>query len=311
MSTKWPIETDVAVETDPITFEVDMAGDPESKKLALLLHGFPESKFSWRYQMPLLADQGYRVWAPNQRGYGHTTRPKGVQNYTIDHLVSDAGKLMAASGCEEVLLVGHDWGGAVAWAFALNPPRPIDRLVIMNLPHPTIFGRSLRTRKQFMRSWYTMFFQIPGLPEKLLSLRDAEPIGRAFTEMAIDKSRFPTEVTDVYRRNALLPGALTGMVNWYRGARKTPPEWREVFQNPPVLETPTLMIWGEEDTALGIETTYGTEKLVRDFTLRYLPQVSHWVQQEAPEVVNRMLEAWLSGQPVPQAETEAEKRTAP
>ena len=99
------------------------------------------------------------------------------------------------------------------------------------------------------------------------------------------------------------------MVNWYRGARKTPPEWREVFQNPPVLETPTLMIWGEEDTALGIETTYGTEKLVRDFTLRYLPQVSHWVQQEAPEVVNRMLEAWLSGQPVPEAE--AEKRIAP
>ena len=299
--TNWAIEPDVRIETDPITFEVDMAGDPASKKLALLLHGFPESKFSWRHQMSVFADQGYRVWAPNQRGYGHTTRPLGVANYTLDHLVSDVDKLIEASGCEEVTLVGHDWGGAVAWAFALRPPRPLARLIIMNLPHPTIFQKKVRTAKQFLRSWYTIFFQIPGLPEKFLSMREAEPIGKAFSEMAIDKSRFPQEVTDVYRKNALIPGALTGMINWYRGARKMPQVWRETFANPPLLETPTLMIWGEEDTALGIETTYGTEELVRDFTLRYLPNVSHWVQQEAPEEVNQMLEAWLSGQPVLQA----------
>lgn len=301
MPERWPIETSVPVETDPIRFEVDMTGDPTSKKLALLLHGFPESKFSWRHQMGVFADHGFRVWAPNQRGYGHTTRPSGIDAYNMDHLVADVAKLIDASGCDEVTLVGHDWGGAVAWAFALNPPRPLDRLVIMNLPHPTLFQRKLRTAKQFMRSWYTMFFQIPGLPEAFLGRNQAHAIGEAFRGMAIDKSRFPTEVTDVYRENALIPGALTSMVHWYRAARKMPAHWRVLFNDPPILQTPTLMIWGEADSALGIETTYGTEELVANLTLRYLPGVSHWVQQEAPEEVNRIVTAWLSGASVPES----------
>ena len=294
MPERWPIETSVPVETDPIRFEVDMTGDPTSKKLALLLHGFPESKFSWRHQMGVFADHGFRVWAPNQRGYGHTTRPSGIDAYNMDHLVADVAKLIDASGCDEVTLVGHDWGGAVAWAFALNPPRPLDRLVIMNLPHPTLFQRKLRTAKQFMRSWYTMFFQIPGLPEAFLGRNQAHAIGEAFRGMAVDKSRFPEEVLDVYRRHALEPGALTAMLNWYRAMRSSRLD-KEEF---PILDTRTLMIWGTQDTALGLETTWRTEELVRDFTIRYLP-VSHWVQQEAPEAVNEILEAWLCGRPVP------------
>jgi pimeloyl-ACP methyl ester carboxylesterase len=119
--------------------------------------------------------------------------------------------------------------------------------------------------------------------------------------MAIDKSRFPPEITDVYRRHATEPGALTAMVNWYRGLRYMPSAWRELVDDPPVLDVPTLMVWGEHDTALGVELTLGTDTLVADLTVRYLPEVSHWVQQEAPERVNAILEAWLTGAEVPEA----------
>lgn len=289
------------VDTGEITFEVETAGEAESDRLALLLHGFPELSYSWRHQMPLLARRGYRVWAPNQRGYGRTTRPEGIAAYRLDALVDDVARLIDASGCKSVMLLAHDWGAAVAWAFALSPPRPLDRLVIMNLPHPTLFARGLRTWAQIKRSWYGAMFQVPKLPEALLRAGQGRAIAEAFRGMAIDKSRFPEEVTDVYRRAALEPGALTAMVNWYRALRFTTPEWRALVADPPILEVPTLLLWGEEDAALGKELTYGTNELVRDLTLRYLPNVSHWVQQEAPEKVNAMLEAWLAGERVPEA----------
>lgn len=282
------------VDTGEIRFEVDTCGDPGSGRLALLLHGFPESAYSWRHQLPLLARLGYRVWAPNQRGYGRTTRPTGARAYRMRALVDDVGRLIDASGAQSVLLVGHDWGGAVAWMAALTGVRPLDGLVVMNLPHPTRFQRALRTWAQFRRSWYILFFQIPWLPEKLLALRDARAIRQAFRGMALDKSRFPDEVLDVYARQALEPGALTAMLNWYRGVRFVDADIQKLVAEPPVLDVPTLMVWGEHDTALGKELTYGTEKLVRDFTLHYLPGVSHWVQQEAPEAVNEILEGWLT-----------------
>jgi len=286
------------VEAGGLRFEVYEAGDPGSDRLALCLHGFPEHAYSWRHQLPLLADLGYRVWAPNQRGYGNTSRPIGVQHYTIDRLVADVGALIDAAGCREVTLIGHDWGGVVAWMAALQAVRPIDRLVVMNLPHPRRFAEGLRTPRQLLRSWYAIFFQIPGLPEKLLTMRNGRAIEQAFLGMAVNKERFPGEVVDVFRRNALQPGAATAMVNWYRATRHgglRPAELRAL----PRLETPTLMIWGEVDRALGVELTYGTDELVSDLTLRYLPQASHWVQQDAPDEVNAMLAAWLTGAPVP------------
>ncbi|MFP6662727.1 MAG: alpha/beta hydrolase [Deltaproteobacteria bacterium] len=297
------IRRGVFVETEGMRFEVDMAGDPQSDHLALLLHGFPELNFAWRHQMPVFARQGFKVWAPNQRGYGKTTRPLGVRNYTIDHLMADVTRLIDASGCSQITLVGHDWGGVVAWSYALLPQKhKLERLVIMNIPHPTIMAKKLRTAAQLRKSWYAYFFQIPKLPELLLGARGARAIGEAFTSMAIDKSRFPTEVTNVFRANASQPGALTAMIGWYRAMRYASPAWRAAMAAPQQIKTPTLMLWGEEDTALGKELTYGTEELVEDLVLRYLPNVSHWVQQEAPETVNRMLEAWLAGAPVPEAE---------
>lgn len=289
----------VFVDAGPMRFEVATAGPEDADRLALLLHGFPESAYSWRYQIPLLADLGYRVWAPNQRGYGRTTRPSWVADYRMSELVEDVARLIDASGCRSTTLIGHDWGGAVAWAAALRRVRPIERLVVMNIPHPAAFLRGLRRPRQLLRSWYIFFFQLPALPELVLRAGGARAIGNAFRNMAIDKSRFPDEVLEVYREQARQPGALTAMIHWYRAAvrygRKDLPEG----ENPPILDVPTLMIWGEADAALGKELTYGTERLVRDFTVHYLPNVSHWVQQEAPEQVNAILAEWLT-RPRPQ-----------
>lgn len=289
-----PIRTSF-VKANGLTFEVDQCGSGE--KFALLLHGFPESKFSWRYQMPLLAELGYTVWAPNMRGYGKSSKPSNVADYHIDNLVADAAALIDAAGAKQTLLMAHDWGAVIAWNFAIRKARPLERLVIMNVPHPACMARELRTWAQRKKSWYIFFFQLPWLPERMLGARGAQAIGRAFSDMAVDKSRFPAAVTDEYRRNALEPGALKAMVNYYRAGVRA----GEKAMNPApgLIDTPTLMIWGEEDTALSKATTFGTEQYVNNLTLRYLPGVSHWVQQEAPEKVNAMIAAWLKGEPVP------------
>jgi pimeloyl-ACP methyl ester carboxylesterase len=173
---------------------------------------------------------------------------------------------------------------------------PISRLIIMNVPHPKLAEKALRTRRQLAKSWYIFFFQLPWIPEWLLARNHCAAIGQAFRGMAVDKSRFPDEVLRVYQDAAAEPGALTAMVNYYRALLRSP---RRTRHGAPRIETPTLMIWGEEDAALGKELTFGTEEYVRDLTLRYLPKVSHWVQQEAPETVNEMIEAWLLGKDVP------------
>ncbi len=290
------------VEAGGLRFEVHTAGDTSSRKLALCLHGFPEHAISWRWQMPLLARLGYKVWAPNQRGYGRSVVLPDAADYAIEHLTSDAGHLIDAADVDRVVLLGHDWGAIVAWTFAARRVRPLDRLVIMNVPHPTCLREGLRNSwRQKLRSWYAAFFQIPWLPEWLLTRGRAAVIARAFRQPGMDPARFPDEVLDVYRANALRPGGMKAMVDWYRAAGR-----RFGLDEPlPKIETPTLMIWGEEDPALGKELTYGTGQHVADLTLRYLPGVSHWVQQEAPEVVNGMLEAWLLGREVPEAECSA------
>lgn len=283
-------------------FEVDMCG--EGEKLALFLHGFPESKFSWRAQLPLLAELGYTAWAPNLRGYGATSRPEGIAAYSMTNLLADVAGLIDAARARgvtgPVTLISHDWGGAIGWAFALLAPRPLERFIVMNLPHPSLFLKGIRTWAQFKKSWYVFFFQLPWLPEKLFTMRRAQVVADAFYKMAINKDRFPPAVLDEYRNNALIPGAMTAMINYYRAAMRARPAELD-FSLPPILDTPTLMLWGEEDAALGKELTYGTDKLVTNFTIRYLPQVSHWVQQEAPEAVNAMIKAWIEGNEVPQA----------
>jgi pimeloyl-ACP methyl ester carboxylesterase len=277
------------VEANGLTFEVAEAGAGDH--LALCLHGFPELHYSWRHQMSLLAKMGYRVWAPNQRGYGGSSRPAGIENYTIDKIVADAAALFDASGASTLTLIGHDWGGAIAWLFAINQVRPIERLVVMNLPHPCCFLATLRRWPQRCRSWYIAAVQVPWLPEWWLARNDAAPIRQAFRDMAVDKSRFPGDVLDVYAAAAKEPGALTAMLNWYRAAVRR--RDRIVIANGGQVEVPVLIIWGEEDSALGLETLNGAGRYVVDLTVRRLAGVSHWVQQEAPEAVNAILAEWL------------------
>lgn len=279
------------LQANGLSFVIDECG--EGDNIALFLHGFPESKHSWRYQLPLLAKLGWKAVAFDQRGYGDSSRPRGVAAYDIENLMADAGAVFDALGARRRLLIAHDWGAIVAWAFAMDRIRDIEGLVIMNVPHPAVFQANIRGNPaQRKKSWYVFFFQIPWLPEWVLTRNGAEAIGRAFSDMAIDKSRFSEADLDHYRHNALKPGAATAMVNWYRaGARNGMKKWAP--GKGAVIEVPTLMIWGEEDTALGIELTEGYGPYVTDFTLNRLPGVSHWVQQEAPEAVNARLEAWL------------------
>jgi epoxide hydrolase 4 len=285
------------VAANGMDFNVAVAGSGD--RLALCLHGFPESSFSWRHQIPRLASLGYRVWAPDLRGYGRSSRPIGAAAYGLEILEEDVAALIEVSGAREVVLVGHDWGALIAWNYAMFGRMPLSKLIIMNVPHPALAEKGLRTARQLAKSWYIFFFQLPFIPEWLLARDHCAAIAQAFRGMAVDKSRFPDEVLRVYQDAAAQPGALTAMLNYYRallrGLRRTR------HRGVPRIEIPTLMIWGEVDTALGKELTLGTEEFVRDLTLRYLPNVSHWVQQEAPETVNGMMEAWLLGKSVPYA----------
>jgi pimeloyl-ACP methyl ester carboxylesterase len=204
--------------------------------------------------------------------------------------------LIDASGANEVTLIGHDWGGALAWLFALRAVRPLERLVVMNLPHPARFYEHLMNdRAQQKRSRYERFFQIPWLPDWLLSRNHASAIGRMFGEGLTRSDAMSEADVRVFRENAAARGAMTAMLNWYRAN-----PFREAFAAEfAMLETPTLMIWGVNDIALGQEMTLGTGEIVRDFTLRYL-DASHSVQQDAPDETNAILEAWLTGREVPE-----------
>ena len=289
------------VDANGLVFETDQCGD--GNRLALFLHGFPEHSFSWRYQLPLFAEMGYRAWAPNMRGYGNSSSPHNVKDYAIELLMADVAGLIDASGLKEVVLIAHDWGAMIAWYFAMRKIRPLERLIIMNVPHPGAFAKQIRSLPaQLMKSWYIFFFQLPWFPELMFTAKEAKGVADAFVNMAVDKSRFPEEVLDVYRKNALRPNGMKYMINYYRALVRGGGASRQMKQGFPVIDVPTLMIWGEEDAALDRRTTLGTENLVNDFTIRYLANVSHWVQQEAPETVNAMIKAWLTGNPVPEAD---------
>lgn len=284
------------VEANGLTFELAETGPANSRKFAIMLHGFPELNFSWRHQMPMLADKGWRVWAPNMRGYGASSKPDGVDAYRMDNLLADVGALidaaLAENPADEVMLVAHDWGAVIAWSFAIRKIRPLSRLVIMNVPHPKCAEREIKHWRQLKKSWYIFFFQIPWLPEKLLLANNARAVRRAFFDSAANKDQFPPADLEVYAKAAQRPGAVTAMLNYYRALMK----YRNAngaANGTAMVDTPTLVIWGEEDIALDIHLLDGMEQWVPNLTLHRLPGISHWVQQDAPEEVNRLLGAWL------------------
>ena len=295
------------VEANGLRFEVDKCGHFNGeRRLALCLHGFPEHAFSWRFQLPMLAERGYEAWAPNLRGYGGSTKPPAMEDYALEHLLNDVAALIDASGADEVVLLAHDWGAVIAWYFAIRQVRPLHRLVICNVPHPRAMeNRDTVNWEQLKRSWYIFFFQIPGLPEWLFKRNNGAAMANVMRDSAVDKGQFSDAVGEVYRRNAMQPGALTAMINYYRALVRGGGAKRQRELGLPNVTVPTLMVWGEDDVALTKELTYGTQAWVDELTIRYLPRVSHWVQQEQPEAVNAMIEAFLDAREVPEFSWEA------
>ncbi|MBE9217186.1 alpha/beta hydrolase [Plectonema cf. radiosum LEGE 06105] len=260
-----------------------------SGPLMLMLHGFPEFWYSWRHQIPEFASN-FKVVAPDLRGYNDSEKPASQSAYVMNELVRDVEGIIRGLGYEKCVLVAHDWGGAIAWNFAYDNPEMVERLIIMNCPHLAKFSEGLRTPQQLLRSWYMFFFQLPLIPELFLQAQDYQFIENAFKGMAINKSVFSKEDIDAYKDAAAKRGALTSMINYYRNILSSP-----MFnRNWSILEVPTLMIWGEEDTALGKELTYGTEAYVKDFQIKYIPNCSHWIQQEQPQLVNQYMRDFLS-----------------
>ncbi len=263
--------------------------------LVLMLHGFPECWYSWRGQIPPLS-RNFRVVAPDMRGYNLSDKPAGVKNYTGEKLTADVAGLISAFGHKKAHLVGHDWGGVVAWQFAAAYPEMLDRLAVMNAPHPAVFARNILggNVRQLLRSWYILFFQVPRLPEFLLSAFSYAMLDRSFRGWAVHKEAFTEEVMAELKGACAREGALTGGINYYRAIGRDPRAMRRSLDFP-VIESPTLLIWATEDRALGTELTFGMEPYFGEdkLRIRYVPDCSHWVQQEQPALVTEYLEEFL------------------
>ena len=257
--------------------------------LVVLLHGFPEHWYMWRYQVPALVECGYHVVAPDMRGYNLSDKPKGIRAYTTDRLTRDIAELVDACGSERASIIAHDWGGAIAWLFAMQYPDKLKRLAVLNCPHPARMLDGLKTLRQLRKSWYMFFFQLPFLPELGLRARRFGMLRRMFQR---DPVR-PMSNTDVDRYVEALsqPGALTGAINYYRALRYTGPKRiRETLQP---IHAPVLVIWGERDAYLGAELAEPSSKWVPNARVVRLPDASHWVTSDAPVAVNRELIAFL------------------
>ena len=256
--------------------------------LVVLLHGFPEFWYSWRRQIPVLAER-FRVVAPDLRGYNRSEKP--ASGYDLATLSDDLLALIRALGEEGAAIVGHDWGGVIAWDFARRYPGATHKLVVMNAPHPLRFQEEWRRPRQLLRSSYALFFQLPRLPELLLGANRCRLLVSLMRRSAVRKEAFSDEDLERYREAMSQPGALTCALNYYRAAFR---RWRRLERPPREgrVQAPTLMLWGTHDPALGNELTYGLERWVPNLTIHYL-ECGHWTQQERSDQVNRYLLEFL------------------
>jgi pimeloyl-ACP methyl ester carboxylesterase len=262
------------------------------RPLVLLLHGFPEFWYSWRRQIPALAAAGFSVAAPDLRGYNDSDKPTDVEAYRITTIVEDIAGIIRALGRERAVIVGHDWGGAAAFAFAMLRPEMTSRLCVMNAPHPACFARELRrgNLEQLQRSWYMFFFLLPEAPERLLAADGFRAL-RALTYARSRRGTFSREDLRRYTEAFAKPGALTGALNWYRASlRRGLPPMRAL----PSIASPTLVIWGDRDHFLGPDLLRGLRAhFSGPLRVARLAGVSHWAQQEAPHRVNALLLKFL------------------
>lgn len=262
------------------------ADDP----LVVLLHGFPDFFYCWREQIEPLVEAGYRVLVPDQRGYNLSEKPDGVRAYRKSQLVRDVVELVQSEGRDSARVVGHDWGASVAWELALRYPSTVDRLGIVNVPHPRVFRRTLRSNpRQFLRSWYMVFFQIPRFPEWLLGCGDYEPLARTL-QRSSRPGTFPDDALERYRDAWRQEGAVESMLNWYRALLRHDDEMADDR-----VEPSTLVIWGENDEALIPEMAAESVEYCADGRLERFPEATHWVHHEYPDEVAELLVDHLDG----------------
>lgn len=277
------------VETNRIRLHCVTQGEGE---LVLLLHGFPEFWYSWRFQIPALS-RYFKVVVPDLRGYNDSDKPSG--GYDLDTLSSDIRGLIEQLGYARAHVVGHDWGGAIAWHLAQKCPDYLNRLAILNAPHPQRFLQEMVSNlDQLRRSWYVLAFQIPGIPEWLIQQNMREFVKNLFQGQAIRKGAFSAEDTKIYQAALEKPGVLAAAINYYRHML-SPQNWlQHVGRKPEPVTIPTLVLWGEEDSFLSHSFTEGLDQLIKaPFLLKFVPDCGHWIQQEAPQTVNRELLAFL------------------
>jgi len=268
---------------------------PEDGDLLVLLHGFPEFWYSWKHQLPALVDAGYRVVTPDLRGYNRSERPAGVSAYSIDELVADVAGLVDHYGDGAAHVVGHDWGGLIAWQVGIDRPDVVDRLVILNAPHPNRFDRRLRTSfSQLRKSWYVFYFQLPWLPETGFQWSDYAVVESLLREET-QSGAFTDEDIERYKSALATPGAVTAALNYYRALGRQRVKQYLLGDGVPnqSVDVPTMLVWGENDHALDSELTEGNEQWVENLRVEGIPDASHWVQFDARERVNELLVDFL------------------
>lgn len=264
--------------------------------MVVMLHGFPECWYSWRHQIRALSSS-FDCVVPEMRGYGQTDAPRGAANYTLDKLVGDVADLVHALGRERAVIVGHDWGGGVAWATALKRPEVVERLIVLNCPHLKRMSEELRhNARQMMRSWYMAFFQLPWLPEAMFRARNFRALDRALQGNLVRKDAITDDDLRHFHEAFRNPYSISAAINYYRAnfrsgfmARTGTDDWIDR-----TIAAPTMLIWGEQDFALGKELTYNMEPLFTGpFEIDYIPSAGHWVQQEEPELVSAYMREFL------------------
>ncbi len=265
--------------------------------LVLLLHGFPEFWYSWRYQIVPLAEAGFRVVAPSMRGYGRSSKPKGVASYRLRHLVDDADALIRHLGEESAAVVGHDWGGVVGFALASRRPERVRRLAVVNAPHPALYRKILRHPGQLLRSWYALAFQLPWLPERAFRIYDYELVERVLRRDIRRPDVLEETDFSAYAEALGEPGAVPAMIHYYRAAFRD--ALRHLGRTPRAdsagrIEQETLVVWGEKDRYLSRRLLYGLERLIPRLWMELLGDAGHFVHQEAHERVNQTL-LWFLG----------------
>jgi pimeloyl-ACP methyl ester carboxylesterase len=289
-----PVTDFAAMPGRGVTLHVARAG-PDNGPLVVLLHGFPEFWYGWRHQIGPLAAAGHRVLAPDQRGYNLSEKPRGLEHYTLDALADDVVGLIDASGRRKAAIVGHDWGGIVAWWLALRHPDRVERVAVLNAPHPEFLRRNLWTRPaQLLKSWYVFAFQLPWLPEMSLGRFGGKPLAESMRRTS-RPGTFSDDDLARYRASWSQPGALTAMINWYRAALRARPA---TLPNPRV-RVPALIVWGAKDAFLVRPAATSALAACDQGRLEFLEEATHWVQHEEPDRVNRLLTAFLRPEALP------------